>query len=77
MAVEALGSGKFTTREGIEKLFTKMVEVNYVQGEKQHLNVEWKQDNDFQTGNYRIEVYNNGFKIGEGIRTFKKGGLFG
>lgn len=76
VAVEALGSGKFVTREGIEKLFTKMVEVNYVQGEKQHLNVEWKQD-DFQTGNYRIEVYNNGFKIGEGIRTFKKGGLFG
>src|SRR5688500_3826630 len=77
IAVEALGSGKFVTREGIEKDFTKKVEVDYKQGEKQKVNVEWKQDKDFQTGNYRIEIYNNGFKIGEGIRTFKKGGLFG
>ena len=77
IAVEALGSGKFVTREGIEKDFTKKVEVDYKQGEKQKVNVEWKQDTDFQTGNYRIEIYNNGFKIGEGIRTFKKGGLFG
>jgi hypothetical protein len=77
IAVEALGSGKFVTREGIEKDFTKKVEVDYKQGERQKVNVEWKQDTDFQTGNYRIEIYNNGFKIGEGIRTFKKGGLFG
>jgi len=33
--------------------------------------------NDFQTGDYRIEVYHNGFKIGENVRTLKKGGLFG
>jgi TolA-binding protein len=77
IAVEALGSGKFVTREGIERDFTKKVEVDYKQGEKQKVNVEWKQNSDFQTGNYRIEIYNNGFKIGEGIRTFKKGGLFG
>jgi len=31
----------------------------------------------FETGDYKIEVYNNGFKIGEGVRSFKKGGLFG
>ncbi len=77
IAVEALGSGKFVTREGIERDFTKKVEVDYKQGEKQKVNVEWKQNSDFQTGNYRIEIYNNGFKIGEGIRTFRKGGLFG
>ena len=29
------------------------------------------------TGNYKIEIYHNGFKIGEGIRSLKKGGLFG
>ena len=76
VAVDALGSGKFVTREGIERPFTKKVQVDYKQGEKQQVNVEWKQDN-FQTGNYRIEIYNNGFKIGESVRTFKKGGLFG
>ncbi len=77
VAVEALGSGKFVTRDGVEKLFTKKVQINYQQGEKQTVTVEWKQNSDFQTGNYKIEVYHNGFKIGEGIRTFKKGGLFG
>jgi small-conductance mechanosensitive channel len=77
VAVEALGSGKFVTREGVEKLFTKKVQINDNQGEKQTVTVEWKQNSDFQTGNYKIEVYHNGFKIGEGIRNFKKGGLFG
>ncbi|MEO6453289.1 MAG: hypothetical protein ABIN97_04420 [Ginsengibacter sp.] len=76
IAVEALGSGRFVTREGIERLFTKRVQVDYKQGEKQQVNVEWKADNKYQTGNYRIEIYNNGFKIGEGVRAFKKGGLF-
>lgn len=77
VAVEALGSGKFVTRDGVEKLFTKKVQINYNQGEKQTVTVEWKQNSEFQTGNYKIEVYHNGFKIGEGIRNFKKGGLFG
>jgi hypothetical protein len=31
----------------------------------------------FQTGNYKIEIYQNGFKIAEGVRSLKKGGLFG
>ncbi len=75
VAVDALGSGKFVTREGIERPFTKKVQVDYKQGEKQQVNVEWKQDK-FQTGDYRIEIFNNGFKIGEGVRSFKKGGLF-
>ena len=77
VAVEALGSGKFVTRDGVEKIFTKKVQINYNQGEKQTVTVEWKQNSDFKTGNYKIEVYHNGFKIGEGVRNFKKGGLFG
>ncbi len=77
VAVEALGSGKFVTRDGVEKIFTKKVQVNYNQGERQTVTVEWKQNSEFQTGNYKIEVYHNGFKIGEGVRNFKKGGLFG
>ncbi len=75
--VDALGSGNFVTREGTEKPFTKKVQINYVQGQKQPVTVEWTQNSDFQTGNYKIEIYNNGFKIGEGVRSFKKGGLFG
>jgi len=77
IAADALGSGKFVTREGIERPFTQKLQVDYKQGEKQPVNVEWKPDNTLQTGNYRIEIFNNGFKIGEGVRAFKKGGLFG
>jgi hypothetical protein len=77
VVVDALGSGKFVTRDGVERPFTKKVQINYVQGQKQPVTVEWSQNSDFQTGNYKIEIYNNGFKIGEGVRSFKKGGLFG
>ena len=77
VAVEALGSGKFTTREGEEKFFTHKVEISYTQGQKQTVSFDWKQNTNYATGDYKIEVYHNGFKIGEGVRTFKKGGLFG
>lgn len=77
VSVEALGSGTFTTRDGVQKAFTKKIQVNYVQGQKQPVTVEWSQNSKFQTGAYKIEIYNNGFKIGEGARTLKKGGLFG
>ena len=77
VAVDALGSGRFVTRDGMERPFTKKIQINYVQGQKEPVRVEWSQNSDFQTGNYKIEIYNNGFKIGEGVRSFKKGGLFG
>ena len=77
VAVDALGSGKFTTRDGMERPFTKKIQINYTQGQKEPIVVEWSQNSNFQTGNYKIEIYNNGFKIGQGVRSFKKGGLFG
>ncbi len=77
ISVEALGSGTFTTREGEQKTFTQKVNVNYAQGQKQRVSFDWKQNSPYITGDYKIEVYHNGFKIGEGIRHFKKGGLFG
>jgi hypothetical protein len=76
VAVDALGSGKFVTRDGVERQFTKKIQINYEQGQKEPVKVEWSQNSNFQTGNYKIEIYNNGFKIGEGVRSFKKGGLF-
>ncbi|MEJ7611823.1 MAG: hypothetical protein WKF88_11645 [Ferruginibacter sp.] len=76
IAVQALGSGTFSTREGNEKPFTQKLDVNYTQNKKQTVSFDWKQNSDFATGNYRIEVYNNGFKVGESYRPLKKGGLF-
>ena len=76
VAVEALGSGKFSTREGQEKIYTQKLDVNYLQNKKQTVSFDWKQNKDFTTGNYKIEVYNNGFKVGEAYKPLKKGGLF-
>jgi hypothetical protein len=36
----------------------------------------WKKNDKYAEGNYKIEIYNNGFKIGESVKTLKKGGLF-
>ena len=77
VAVDALGSGSFTLRDGTQRPYTQKVQINYIQGQKQPVSVEWSQNSDFKTGDYKIEIFNNGFKIGEGTRTFKKGGLFG
>ncbi|MEO6583884.1 MAG: hypothetical protein ABIO05_06145 [Ferruginibacter sp.] len=76
VAVEGLGSGKFNTREGQEKVYTQKLDVNYVQNKKQTISFDWKQNKDFSAGNYKIEVYNNGFKVGEAYKPLKKGGLF-
>lgn len=76
LAMETMGSGKFNTRDGNQKMYTQKIDVTYTQGQRQTLSMDWKQDTSFVTGDYKIEVYNNGFKIGEGVRSLKKGGLF-
>ncbi|HSB92616.1 MAG TPA: hypothetical protein VLC28_05840 [Flavitalea sp.] len=76
VSVEALGSGTFTTREEGEKFYTAKVPVDVTTGQKKHVEFAWKQNSNFQTGDYKIEIYHNGFKIGEGVKTLKKGGLF-
>ena len=77
ISVEALGSGTFTTREEGDKIFTTKVDVEYEAGKPRHVEFAWKQNSPFKTGNYKIEVYQNGFKIGEATRELKKGGIFG
>jgi myosin heavy subunit len=76
VAVDALGSGNFTTRDGQQKSFTQKLDVNYTQSKKQNVTFDWKQNSSFLAGNYKIEVFNNGFKVGEAYRPLKKGGLF-
>ena len=76
VAVEALGSGTFSTRDGQQKFFTQKLDVDYTQNKKQTVSFDWKQNTNFSTGNYKIEVFNNGFKVGEASRPLKIGGLF-
>jgi predicted nucleic acid-binding Zn-ribbon protein len=76
IADPALGSATLTTRTDGDKPFTAKVPVEYEQGTRKALSFPLRQE-DFQRGDYKIEIYHNGFKIGEGVRTLKKGGLFG
>ena len=69
------GASLLNTRVDGEKPFTAKVPVEYVQGEVKNVQFPIHQDT-FQTGDYKIEIYHNGFKIGEGVRSLKKGGLF-
>ena len=70
------GAAKFVTRDGVEKTATKKVEIDYKQGERKQVQLELAKVQNFIPGNYKIEIYNNGFKIGEAVRSLKKGGLF-
>ena len=68
--------GNFNTREEGSKSFTSKVSVNYEQGKVTPVSFDCKQNDKYKEGDYKVEIYNNGFKIGQGVKTLKKGGLF-
>ncbi|MBN8717902.1 hypothetical protein SAMN05444410_103104 [Hydrobacter penzbergensis] len=70
------GGSSFDTREEGSKSFTSKVSVNYEQNKVTPVSFDIKQTDKYQVGDYKIEIYNNGFKIGEGVKKLKKGGLF-
>lgn len=76
VTVEALGSGTFTTRDEGDKFYTAKVPVEMQAGQRKPVQFAWKPNSNFQRGDYKIQIYHNGFKIGEGTRSLKKGGLF-
>jgi predicted nucleic acid-binding Zn-ribbon protein len=77
VSVAALGSGTFTTRDDGDKPFTAKVGVDFEAGKRKSVQFGWKQDTPFMIGTYTIQIYHNGFKIGEGTKELKKGGIFG
>ncbi len=64
-----------STRNDGDKPYTYKTTIEYEQGTHKTIQVPLRQPK-FQTGDYRIEIYQNGFKIAEGTRSLKKGGLF-
>jgi hypothetical protein len=69
-------NGTMATRMDGDKPFTARLPIEYTQGQRKTVQFPITSQ-DFATGDYRIEIYHNGFKIGEGVRSLKKGGLFG
>ncbi|MFZ9301872.1 MAG: hypothetical protein ACO239_00795 [Sediminibacterium sp.] len=68
--------GTITTREDGNKVFSNKVAVQYEQNAVLPVSYDVKNANKFIEGEYKIEVYHNGFKIGEGKTSLRKGGLF-
>jgi predicted RNase H-like nuclease (RuvC/YqgF family) len=73
----SVSSGTFTDRDGKTKPYTSKVDVSYEQGKRQQVSFDWKPGSKFETGDYKVEIYQNGFKIGEGIKTLKKATFLG
>lgn len=75
VAVENLGSGKFTLMDGTEKLYTTKKTIQYNTGEKKKVVIDWKQQSNFKPGKYTVEVYEKGHLIGQGSMQLQKGGF--
>ncbi|HUR65367.1 MAG TPA: hypothetical protein VMZ03_03370 [Chitinophagaceae bacterium] len=71
------GASMLNTRTDGDKQFTSKVAIDYTQGQRKNIQFPIRSANSFAIGDYKVEVYHNGFKIGEGVRSLKKGGLFG
>jgi hypothetical protein len=56
--------------------FTAKVPVVLDSDKTKNVQFGFTPDTHFTEGNYTIQIYQNGFKIGEATRELKKGGLF-
>ncbi len=68
----------FVSREEGAKVYTLRVDSTYEQGKRKTIKADWKNTTGkYQVGDYKISIYNNGFKIGEGVKTLKKSTFLG
>lgn len=68
---DALASGIIETREEGKLDYTTMVEVEYKQNTSQSVSFDLRQTEKYVKGSYKISVYQNGFKIGEGVAVLR------
>ena len=57
-------NGSLTLRSGEEVKYSDKVVINYQNGAGQTVNFDW-QDTEFEAGTYKIDVYQNGYKISQ------------
>lgn len=66
----------FATRDDGSKTFTAKLPVDLQTAQTKNVEFAFAPGSHFQQGNYKIQIYQNGFLIGEKTRELKKGGLF-
>jgi hypothetical protein len=65
-------SGMMTIATGGQLGYSMVKEIALTQNEKiKDVAIDWNQEGDYKKGQYTIEVYNEGFKIGSGTVTLK------
>ncbi len=67
----------FITRDSSSKTFTAKLPVDLETAKSKNVQFAFSPSGHFQQGNYTIQIYQNGFLIGQKTRELKKGGLFG
>ncbi len=75
-ANEVATNDTFTTRDDGSKTFTAKLPVDLQTSQTKNVEFAFAPGSHFQQGNYKIQIYQNGFLIGEKTRELKKGGLF-
>jgi hypothetical protein len=75
-AITTTETASFTTREEGDKSYTAKLPVEFETAKTKNVNFSFVPGTSFQQGNYKIQIYQNGFLIGEGTKELKKGGLF-
>jgi len=70
------GSETFTIRDEGDKAYTAKVTVDLETAKKKNVEFAFIPGSDFKEGSYTVQIYQNGFLIGQGTRELKKGGLF-
>ncbi|MBK8609578.1 MAG: hypothetical protein IPL84_06440 [Chitinophagaceae bacterium] len=70
------GTETFTTRDAESIAFTAKMPVDLETAKKKNVEFAFLPGTNFVQGNYTVQIYQNGFLIGQGTRELKKGGLF-
>lgn len=75
VAADASGD-TFTTRDDGNKTFTAKLPVDLQTSQTKNVEFAFAPGGHFQIGSYKIQIYQNGFLIGEKTSELRKGGLF-
>jgi len=74
--VTTTSAGTFTTRDEGDKTFTAKLPVDLETAKTHNVEFAFDPGSHFLQGSYKIQIYQNGFLIGEKVRDLRKGGLF-
>lgn len=66
----------FVTRDSSSRVFTAKLPVDLETSKTKNVQFAFAPNGHFKQGNYKIQIYQNGFLIGEKTKELKKGGLF-